>query len=256
MKKISKAAGEAVDIGKNDCPIELEPESRGRRTMLTRVAHGIVGFAATTGGVKMVHAENQGNPKTGNTSDTCHPSNPLLVSFVAGETGTWKIDSMQTLSGEGLSLAPMLTVVEAANLSNNQNALWVLQAVPTHVRYATRSEVDQLKSKQEGLNRPASTRAALIPMRKSAAWWALSQDERRAIFEEGSHHIAIGMEYLPAIARRLLHCRDLGQPFDFLAWLEYAPEDSEAFETLMRRLRATPEWSFVDCEIDIRLSKI
>ena len=35
----------------------------------------------------------------------------------------------------------------------------------------------------------------LIPIRKNEAWWALAQDERRAIFEERSHHIAIGLEY-------------------------------------------------------------
>src|SRR5438477_5729245 len=28
------------------------------------------------------------------------------------------------------------------------------------------------------------------PIRKSAAWWALAQDERRAVLEERSHHIA------------------------------------------------------------------
>src|SRR2546428_7160638 len=32
--------------------------------------------------------------------------------------------------------------------------------------------------------------------------------------------------YLPAIARRLYHCRDLGEPFDFLTWFEYAPADA------------------------------
>jgi len=46
----------------------------------------------------------------------------------------------------------------------------------------------------------------------------LTQDERRAVFEEQSHHTAIGLKYLPATARRLHHCRDLGteEPFDFL----------------------------------------
>jgi enoyl-[acyl-carrier-protein] reductase (NADH) len=47
---------------------------------------------------------------------------------------------------------------------------------------------------------------------KSEAWWALAQDRRRAILEEQSRHIAIGMEYLPAIARRLHHGRELGEP--------------------------------------------
>ncbi len=54
------------------------------------------------------------------------------------------------------------------------------------------------------------------PIRKSEAWWSLPQDERRANFEERSRHIATGLKYLPAVARRLLHSRDLGEPFDFL----------------------------------------
>jgi hypothetical protein len=66
---------------------------------------------------------------------------------------------------------------------------------------------------------------------KSEAWWQLSQDERRATFEETSHHIAIGisssdMENLPAVARRLHHGRDLDEPFDFLTWFEF-PQDAE-----------------------------
>jgi len=42
---------------------------------------------------------------------------------------------------------------------------------------------------QEPLGRPTATRAALILIKKSADWWALAQDKRRAIFEERSHHI-------------------------------------------------------------------
>jgi hypothetical protein len=36
-----------------------------------------------------------------------------------------------------------------------------------------------------------------------SVWWELPQDERRRIFEESSHHVTTGLEYLPAIARRL-----------------------------------------------------
>jgi hypothetical protein len=59
----------------------------------------------------------------------------------------------------------------------------------------------------------------------------------------------------PQVARRLHHGRDLGEPFDFLTWFEFAPQHTSAFEQLVRRLRATEEWSYVVREIDIRLSK-
>jgi hypothetical protein len=104
------------------------------------------------------------------------------------------------------------------------------------------------------LGRPGATRAALIPIKKSAAWWGLAQDERRLIFEDHSHHITTGLKYLPAIARRLYHCHDLGEPFDFLTWFEYAPADAEAFDELVGNLRKSEEWAFVEREIDIRLA--
>jgi len=63
--------------------------------------------------------------------------------------------------------------------------------------------------------------------------------------------------FLPAIARRLYHCRDLGpdEPFDFLTWFEFAPEDANAFEDLVGQLRRSPEWNFVDRECDIRVTR-
>ena len=75
------------------------------------------------------------------------------------------------------------------------------------------------------------------------------------MFEEQSGHVKIGLQYLPAIARRLHHCRDVGEsePFDFLTWFEYAPADEAAFNRLVDELRATREWQYVDREIDIRL---
>ena len=38
---------------------------------------------------------------------------------------------------------------------------------------------------------------------------------------------------LPRVARRLHHGRDLGEPFDFLTWCEYAPADAPGFEELV-----------------------
>ena len=64
-------------------------------------------------------------------------------------------------------------------------------------------------------------------------WWELTQEERRRIFEDKSRHIADSLKYLPAIARQLYHCRDLGEPFDFLTWFEFAPEHATEFEELV-----------------------
>jgi chlorite dismutase len=185
---------------------------------------------------------------------------PLFVSFVAGPTGAWRIDRMAPVIGDGLAAAARVDVLDGVNARPDNprfdHAAWMLRGVTSNVRYTNRTELNALRQRQEALARPTATRAALIPIRKTAAWWDLAQDERRAILEEQSQHIAVGLEYLPAIARRLHHSRDLGEPFDFLTWFEYAPEQSDAFEELVRRLRTTREWDYVDREVDIRLSRL
>ena len=134
-------------------------------------------------------------------------------------------------------------------------AAWVLRGITSNERYVVRDEKVALLSKQESLGRPASKWAALIPIRKTAAWWELAQDERRKVFEAQSKHIATGLKYLPGVARRLHHCRDLGpdEPFDFLTWFEFAPSETEAFDELVDALRGSPEWDYIDREVDIRL---
>ena len=179
---------------------------------------------------------------------------PRLFSFIAGNTGPWRVESMATIAGEPMAQAARIEVVTDACAFPN-DASWLLRGITSNERYVERTEKDALVGKQEGLGRAHATCAALIPIRKTATWWALTQDERRHIFEAQSHHIQIGLQYLPAVARRLHHCRDLGphEPFDFVTWFEYAPADQAAFEALLQALRTSPEWAYVDREIDIRM---
>lgn len=179
-----------------------------------------------------------------------------FFTFVGGGTGDWRIVRMHAISGEPLPEATRLRIVPGS-ITEPKDSSWFLRGITSNERYVQRAEKERLSTKQPTLGRPASTYAALIPIRKNASWWALSQDDRRLIFEEQSRHIQIGLRYLPAIARRLHHCRDLGErePFDFLTWFEYAPSDSEAFDSLAAELRRSPEWSFVEREIDIRLAR-
>lgn len=172
--------------------------------------------------------------------------------FSGGASGPWRIRAQEVLRGEPLPPAAFLSV--AADASDDA-AAWRLRGLTSNLRYTTRPERDALRAVQPALARPEAMRAALIPIRKTTAWWDLAQDERRALFEETSGHTRIGMEYLPAIARRLHHARDLGEPFDFLTWFEYAPEHEPAFDHMLARLRATAEWTYVDREIDIRLER-
>ncbi len=176
------------------------------------------------------------------------------ATFVGGATGAWKIESVRAVTGDGLPLVERLDVRVAADGVDAAGA-WILRGVAGHERYVERAEHDRLKATSPALGRAEATCAALVPIRKSPAWWALSQDERRGIFEGRSRHISDSMPYLPRVARRLYHARELGEPFDFLTWFEFAPEHAQAFEDLVGMLRGREEWSFVDREVDIRLSR-
>jgi hypothetical protein len=179
--------------------------------------------------------------------------NVLRVQFAGGASGRWRIDRLEAVLGDPLPAALRLAVLDGDEDSPPVGASWILDGVTSNERYVNRTERAALTVRQQGLGRAEATCAALIPIRKSEAWWELTQDERREIFEERSRHIAIGLEYLPAVARRLHHSRDLDQPFDFLTWFEYAPDHAKAFEELVGRLRATAEWTYVEREVDIRL---
>lgn len=179
---------------------------------------------------------------------------PLLVMFAGGATGSWAVARFETVAGAPLEPTARLEVIEAeAARRLAWKPAWILRGITSNERYVSRIEREALAAQQQPLGRAAATLAALIPITKSEAWWELPQDERRRIFEESSHHVATGLEYLPAIARRLHHGRDLGEPFDFLTWFEFAPEHTSAFEELVGRLRETEEWAYVEREIDIRL---
>jgi hypothetical protein len=174
------------------------------------------------------------------------------VTFAGGSEGEWRVRSTAAVIGESLPPVSRLAVFQGAEAPP---AAWALRGVVSNERYVVATEHQLLKARSPALGRGEATYAALIPIMKSDSWWALSQDERRAILEERSHHIATGMKYLPAIARRLHHSRDLGEPFDFLTWFEFAPSDEAAFDDLVGMLRETEEWMFVDREVDVRLER-
>jgi chlorite dismutase len=182
----------------------------------------------------------------------------MFTTFRGGQSGAWRVVSQAAVKGAGLLSTPALSTVESASIALPilpSQTSWRLAGVASHARYVERAEKERLVAAQAGLGRPEATRAALIPIKKSAAWWDLTQEERRRIFEDKSQHIAASMKYLPAIARQLYHCRDLGEPFDFLTWFEYDPANAALFEELVAMLRGTEEWSFVEREVDLRLER-
>jgi hypothetical protein len=180
--------------------------------------------------------------------------NPRLFTFVAGVTGPWKIVEMKSIVGDALPMAEKLNIVPGDVSPTPIDVRWLLRGVTSNERYVTRPEKQALLSVQAGLGRQEADCAVLIPIRKNVRWWAMTQDERRSIFEDQSRHTTTGLKYLPAVARRLHHCRDLdrAEPFDFLTWFEFAAADTRLFDKLLFELRATSEWAFVDREVEVR----
>ena len=180
----------------------------------------------------------------------------MFTTFRGGQSGPWRVTALTSVKGEALPPVRSLSMVHsqaiALPLLPSQTS-WRLAGTASHLRYVERPEKEQLAEMQAGLGRSESTRAALIPIRKSPAWWELTQEERRQIFEDKSRHIAASLKYLPMIARQLYHCRDLGEPFDFLTWFEFAPEHTLLFDDLLGVLRATEEWTYVEREVDVRV---
>jgi len=177
------------------------------------------------------------------------------ATFVAGNLGAWRIDAIKPIVGDSLAAAARLEVLAGVVTAPEAEAAWKLHGVSGHARYVERAEKTALDPISPPLGRPEATCAVLIPIRKSDAWWALPQDERRAIFEARSRHIADSLPYLPRVARRLYHARELGEPFDFLTWFEFAPEHAGAFDELLTLLRSREEWQFVEREVELRLSR-
>jgi chlorite dismutase len=178
---------------------------------------------------------------------------PVTYSFIGGADGGWAVDHITSIVGAGLETVQRLAITEGQATTGGR---WRLHGTTSNERYTSAGERAALRASQEGLGRSSATCAALIPITKAGAWWDLAQDERRAILEDRSQHIAVGLEYLPAIARRLHHGRDIGAEFDFLTWFEFAPEHAAEFDELLVRLRATEEWAYVEREVEIRVSRI
>jgi hypothetical protein len=62
---------------------------------------------------------------------------PLLVSFVAGNTGAWRIDRITPVAGDGLTGAPRLNVIEGGNAMNGSTAAWTLRESTSNISPAS-----------------------------------------------------------------------------------------------------------------------
>jgi hypothetical protein len=179
------------------------------------------------------------------------------------QIAAYRVVSEQTIAGApcGLTRGDRIWRVEgdeALEASASHNGL-VWDGVTTHLQYTTASERSELLAISAA---PRLGHVVMIPIAKSAAWWALAQDERQAFFRKGSRsegHTRIGMTVADRIFRRLFHARY--QPhsaWDFFTYFEFAAEDAAAFREMLATLRdpeRNPEWAYVVRESEIWMQR-
>ena len=177
----------------------------------------------------------------------------VLLNYIGGSTGSWRVDRVTTHSGAPLKMATHVEIVKGRIVRPPMGSSWILRGVVKNTRFVTREERPVLEPRYLVQGPVESTCAALIPIRKSAAWWNLDQHERQEIIEDRSRQLGRGMRFLPAIARRFLYGTDLGEPFDMVTWFEYSSRDQAIFDDLAGALRSSMEWQYIEREVDIRL---
>ena len=176
-----------------------------------------------------------------------------LFQYIGGATGSWRITDVTTLSGSPLKPATHVEITTSESYRLPGRTAWVLRGVARNTRFFTREERFPAASSRFLSNSMEASCAALIPIRKSAEWWNLAAEDRQEMIAHRSRKLTRAMAMIPALARRFLFGRDLGEPFDVVTWFEYAPKDAPVFDDLAAALRASPEWQYVEREIDIRL---
>lgn len=175
------------------------------------------------------------------------------VSFIAGDRGSWEVLSMAAVVGQPLEPAPFFDVRNEYLMRAPVDFRWLLRGVTSRKSVGSRCDDVFEMLPQPQLGRASATCAAFIPLKKKEAWWGLSEGEKREIQEGEVLKAGSSLKRLHGIAKQLHHCRDLGEPFDFLAWFEYSLEESGAFEEMLAALRASHEWGYVEREVDVRL---
>lgn len=183
----------------------------------------------------------------------------------------YRVDKVVPVVGEpgvevkvGSTLVRVETAARLTPPNDAKGPSLLFQGVPQHLEYTSKTQRDDL-SKRSRAELPASkdTIVVVIPIRKSAAWWALPQDERNAYFQKGEAkkgHTAIGADYVDRIYRKLYHTRYAVEStdHDFITYFEFDRSHTDDFKRLLTALRdpeQNPEWKYVDREYEIWMTK-
>jgi hypothetical protein len=179
-----------------------------------------------------------------------------FYNYVGGSSGAWEVTAFSALRGEPLATVTHVDIVNGRLDRIPAGASWILSGLVRNTRYVTREELVPPGKRRFAAHSPSPTCAALIPIRRSAAWWDLDVEARRELQHPQSQRAPFGLQYLQylsAMIHRWQHRRDLSDQLDNVTWFEYEPRDATAFDDLLADWRASEEWTYIDRECDIRL---
>ncbi len=177
--------------------------------------------------------------------------NSPSYSFIAGDRGSWEVVSMDRIVGAALEEAPFLDVRNEYVMKVPVDFRWLLRGVSSS-RNTPQLQNQELMTPWTHFGRDEICCAAFMPVKWTRDWWDLTEDERRSICGCGCDSKSVEIP-TRIEARRFHHSRELGEPFDFLMWFEYARADTALVDELVAAIRESEEWKYVEREADVRL---
>lgn len=193
-----------------------------------------------------------------------------LTTGFTGHLNFYRIKEINPVRGEvPADLARCLNVVrieasmplEKESLFPASTPIIQFQGVTQHLQYTSDAQQQELNRCFIPELEPSDhTTAVLIPIGKSEEWWKLAHDRRQAHFQktDGSEgHTEIGLKYVDRIFRKLYHSRYLNPvpSYDFLTYFEFGDVYEKDFRSLLAELRDTKEWTFVNLEFELWMTK-
>jgi chlorite dismutase len=167
-----------------------------------------------------------------------------------GPTGLIRVESMTRAKMDGFHKAASAALKEYFDLEYRVG-------VTAELNYTDAATLDQLKAnaptRGNGTDQP---HAVVLPVAKTAAWWALPLDKRKQYFDKhpetlGKNHAGhneIGFIYIKSVFRKLYHSRFVDDQQDFMTYFEFSDKDVDAYKSLLAGLRdkeKNPEWEYV-----------
>lgn len=174
-----------------------------------------------------------------------------------------RVTQIRDTPGVKVEVGATLVRVEVNVVWLSSSPTPLFRGVVRHQDYITQEDRKVLAGSRSPLPASSDTVAVLIPVRKSAAWWALPADERSSHFRKRTNHpghTAIGVDYINRVYRKLYHTRYAVETadHDFLTYFEFEKADEPAFDRLLATLREqqlNPEWGYVDREYELWMTR-